>query len=245
MENRKGLPMKPRKPMIAVVTLFDETKDSYWMLPGYISGLEDAGAAPIILPLTGEDNCLEQYASAFDGFLFPGGHDLSPALYGEEARETCGVLCPERDGMEPALFRKALALRKPMLGICRGAQLFNVLMGGTLYQDLPSEYPSDVNHHETPPYDKTAHTVSLMAGGLLAGIVGADSMNVNSYHHQGIREVGQGLLAEAKAPDELVEAVSVKDNPFALAVQWHPEFSRLSDVNSGRIFQSFVEACQK
>ena len=110
------------KPIIAIVTLYDEKLESYWMLPGYAQGLEEAGAAPVVLPLTSDPAALERYAHTFDGFLFPGGHDLAPALYGEEPSEKCGTVIPQRDSMEQAFFPLALETGKPMLGICRGIQ---------------------------------------------------------------------------------------------------------------------------
>lgn len=232
------------KPMIGIVSLYDETKESYWMLPGYAQGLEDAGAAPVILPLTNDPEALRRYADTFDGFLFPGGHDIAPALYGQQASEKCGTLCPERDGMEKEFFPMALATGKPMLGICRGIQLFNVMLGGSLYQDIPTECPSDVEHHETPPYDKVAHQVLVEEGTPLFEAVGVSKMGVNSYHHQGIKMLGKGLRVAAKAPDGMVEAVYLEDHKFALAVQWHPEFSRLIDENSRKIFRAFVKACE-
>ena len=195
------------KPMIAIVSLYDEKLESYWMLPGYAQGLEDAGAAPVILPLTTDEEALQRYADTFDGFLFPGGHDVDPALYGQTPDETCGTLCPQRDGMEAKFFPLALQTGKPMLGVCRGIQLFNVMLGGDLYQDIPTQCPSDVEHH------------------------------------QGIKNLGKGLQVAAKAPDGMVEAVYLPEHRFALAVQWHPEFSRLSDENSRKIFSAFVRAC--
>ena len=147
--------------------------------------------------------------------------------------------------MERKLFPLALETGKPMLGICRGIQLFNVMLGGSLYQDIPTECPSDVEHHETPPYDKVAHPVTVEQGTPLYQAVGVTQMGVNSYHHQGIKALGKGLRVAAKAPDGMVEAVYLPDHPFALAVQWHPEFSRLSDENSRRIFEAFVKAARK
>ena len=233
------------KPMIGLVSLYDETKESYWMLPGYAQGLEDAGAIPVVLPLTTDPESLGRFAETFDGFLFPGGHDVEPSLYGQEPSEQCGVLCPERDNMEKAFFPLALATGKPLLGICRGIQLFNVMLGGDLYQDIPTQCPSDVEHHETPPYDKVAHQVQVEEGTPLFEVVGVREMGVNSYHHQGIKTLGKGLKVAAKAPDGMVEAVCLPDHRFALGVQWHPEFSRLSDENSRKIFSAFVRACQK
>ena len=233
------------KPIIAIVSLYDEKLESYWMLPGYAQGLEAAGAVPVILPLTTDQEALKRYAQTFDGFLFPGGHDLDPALYGQNPTDQCGTVCPQRDSMERKLFPLTLETGKPLLGICRGIQLFNVMLGGSLYQDIPTECPSDVEHHETPPYDKVAHPVTVEQGTPLYQAVGVAQMGVNSYHHQGIKELGKGLRVAAKAPDGMVEAVYLPDHPFALAVQWHPEFSRLSDENSRRIFEAFVKAARK
>lgn len=232
------------KPTVAIVSLYDEKLESYWMLPGYAQGLEDAGAIPVILPLTSDEEALARYVQLFDGFLFPGGHDLDPALYGEKPTEQCGIWISQRDDMEKRLFPMVLQTGKPMLGICRGIQLFNVMLGGTLYQDIPTECPSDVEHHETAPYDKVAHSVEIRPDTPLYKAVGLTQMGVNSYHHQGVKTLGTGLAVAATAPDGMVESVYLPDHKFALAVQWHPEFSRLSDPNSRKIFSAFVEACQ-
>lgn len=232
------------KPLIGIVSLYDETKESFWMLPGYVQGLEDAGAAPMILPLTADREALARYAALCDGFLFPGGHDVDPALYGEEPSPLCGTVCPERDSMERLLFPLALETGKPLLGICRGVQMMNVMLGGALYQDLPAERPSEVEHHGQPPYDQVIHTVTVAEGSPLAQAVGAGEMGVNSYHHQGIKTLGRGLKIAAAAPDGLVEAVYLPDHRFALAVQWHPEFSYKSDENSRKIFRAFVDAAR-
>ena len=233
-----------KKPMIALVSLYDEKLESYWMLPDYALGLEAAGAAPVILPLTADPEELARYAEAFDGFLFPGGHDLDPALYGQAPSGQLGPLAPNRDAMEKALFPLALETGKPLLGICRGIQLFNVMLGGDLWQDLPTQRPSGVQHHETAPYDKVAHSVTVLPDNPLAAAVGAGEMTVNSYHHQAVKALGRGLQVAATAPDGVVEAVYLPGHKFALAVQWHPEFSRLSDPNSRKIFRAFVDACK-
>ena len=169
----------------------------------------------MVLPLTSDPAALERYAHTFDGFLFPGGHDLAPSLYGEEPSEKCGTVIPQRDSMEQAFFPLALAARKPLLGICRGIQLFNVMLGGDLYQDIPTQCPSGVEHHETPPYDKVAHPVQVRRGTPLFDAVGVEEMGVNSYHHQGIRRLGQGLEVAATAPDGSTTDIrfSVKEKP--------------------------------
>lgn len=139
-----------KKPIIGVTPLFDRERDSYWMLPGYLEGLEQAGAIPIVLPLPEDLDDLPQLVSLCDGLLFTGGQDVSPALYGETPKPTCGEICPARDRMEQALLHLALERDLPVLGICRGIQFLNAVLGGTLYQDLPTEHPSQTQHHMTP-----------------------------------------------------------------------------------------------
>jgi putative glutamine amidotransferase len=125
---------KTEQPIIGVIPLWDEEKDSIWMLPGYMQGLEEAGAVPVILNLTVSETVLKQSVCYFDGFLFTGGHDVNPKLYGQEKTGHCGEICDIRDQMEAYIFREAvLSQKKSALGICRGIQLFNVLLGGTLY----------------------------------------------------------------------------------------------------------------
>ena len=232
-----------KKPVIGVMPLWDDEKNSIWMLPDYLDGLRDAGAIPVIFPLDADEAEAQQLYELCDGLLFTGGHDSDPALYGQEIKSTCGTLCLRRDALESELFRLGYEGKKPMLGICRGCQLFNILLGGTLYQDLPTEHPGDVPHRMTTPYDRAIHPVAVTEGSLLHRITGCSEIGVNSYHHQGIWELGPGLQAEAVAPDGLVEAVSCPDHPFLLAVQWHPEYLK-SHPSSAAMFRAFVDSCK-
>jgi len=229
------------RPVIGVIPLWDDDKDSVWMLPGYARGLEDAGAVPVILPLTVSTVTLAQAAGLCDGFLFTGGHDINPKLYGQEKSARCGEICDVRDQMEAYIFRESVLNRgKPALGICRGIQLFNALLGGTLYQDIPTELPSAVTHAKGPPYDTPAHAVRLLPESALRKLIGKERLEVNSYHHQGINKLADGLEAAALSDDGLVEAVCMPGHPYLRAVQWHPEFS-LSDGASKKIFADFAE----
>ena len=232
------------KPVIGVVPLVDAEKQSYWMLPGYMRGLEAAGAAPVMLPLTADGAVLERLTTLCDGILLTGGQDVEPALYGREKSPACGETCPARDAMERRLLELALARDLPLLGICRGIQLLNAALGGTLVQDLPGERPSAVTHRMQPPYDRAAHTVRLLPGTPLASLLGMETLGVNSCHHQGIGALASPLREMACAPDGLIEAVYLPDRRFAWAVQWHPEFSFETDENSRRIFQAFVAAAR-
>ncbi|WP_425805311.1 gamma-glutamyl-gamma-aminobutyrate hydrolase family protein [Desulfitobacterium sp. Sab5] len=214
------------RPLIGIVPLYDDDKESYWMLPGYMKGIEEAGGIPVMLPLTTHIEVIEQLAHTFDGFLMTGGHDVDPQLYGENPQEFCGNICKERDHMEEILLNKALQFDKPVLGICRGIQLVNVLLGGTLYQDIPSQFETDtpINHAQKPPYDIPIHRINIEKGTPFYNILKSESIMVNSYHHQGIKKLSPQLRCAAKAVDDLIEAVYMPEKSFVVAVQWHPEF---------------------
>ncbi|WP_455581151.1 gamma-glutamyl-gamma-aminobutyrate hydrolase family protein [Dysosmobacter sp.] len=233
-----------KKPVIGVMPLWDDRLESLWMLPGYLDGLRQAGALPVILPLETEEADIRQLYGLCDGLLFTGGHDVDPALYGAAPLPECGPPCRRRDALEASLFRLALEAGTPVLGICRGLQLINALLGGTLYQDLPTQRPGSVSHVMRPPYDRVIHPVALEAGGTLHRLTGQAALGVNSYHHQGIRTLAPALRADACAPDGLIEAVTCPEHPFLLAVQWHPEFSFRRDGASQAIFRAFVQSCQ-
>lgn len=232
-----------KKPVIGVVPLWDDEKNSIWMLPDYLDGLRAAGALPVVFPLEADEADICQLYNLCDGLLFTGGHDVDPALYGQTPSSLCGVLCPRRDALEAGLFRLAMTEGKPMLGICRGIQLINVLVGGTLYQDLPTEHPSPVPHVMKPPYDRTCHTVRLVEDGVLRRLLGREELGVNSYHHQAVCRLAPSLRAEAWSPDGLVEAAVCPEHPFLLAVQWHPELCFRSDPAGAAIFQTLVDHC--
>lgn len=235
------------KPVIGIIPLYDEDKDSIWMVPGYMEGIRRAGGIPMILPLVCDEADLRQINSMCSGYLFTGGHDVDPSLYGEEKNALCGPACMERDRLEQTVFCMAWEDRKAVLGICRGLQLINVLMGGTLFQDLQFQFQGtcSVGHHMEPPYSRACHQVELTADGPLCKLLGKSTMGVNSYHHQGIRKLAPGLKAMAVAEDGLVEGVYAPDREYIQAVQWHPEFMPPEDADAGKIFQSFIEGCKR
>lgn len=232
------------RPVIGLIPLYDDEKESYWMLPGYMKLLEMCGAFPIMLPLTSDENELKQAMELCDGVLLTGGHDVDPRVYGKEATKECGITCRLRDEMEGILLKQALEQDKPVLGICRGVQFMNAYLGGDLYQDLPTEYDCKTEHHMTPPYDAAAHKVEVLEASLLADIIGAGVHEVNSYHHQAIKTVAESVDVMAISEDGLVEAISVKDKKFMVGVQWHPEFSYETNEESRKIVQAFVDACK-
>ena len=232
-----------KQPLVGVMPLYDDERESLWMLPGYNDGVAEAGGIPLMLPLERDPAVVERMADLMDGFLFTGGHDVDPGVYGARDEEGVCVTCPARDAMERAYLEAALALDKPVLGICRGIQVINALLGGTLWQDLPRERPSDLEHHQAPPYDRPAHAVELVAGSPLRVALGRARLMVNSYHHQAVRDLAPALRPMAHATDGLVEAVWLPGKRMVWAVQWHPEFSHLVDADARAIFAHFVAAC--
>lgn len=232
-----------KKPTIGVMPLIDSEKESYWMLPGYMEGIIEAGGIPVMLPLTADEDMMERLVSMCDGFLLTGGQDVSPELYGGEKLESCGETCMLRDKMEMLLLKKAIRDDKAVFGICRGIQFMNAALGGTLYQDLPSQKPSEVEHHQTPPYDRSVHQVMIVENTPLHGLLKKKVLDVNSYHHQAVKELAESLQAMAYSTDGLVEAVYMPGKKFIQAVQWHPEFSYKVSEDSRKIFQEFVRCC--
>ena len=230
------------KPIIGVMPLWDDEKDSLWMLPGYFDGLTQAGGIPIMLPLTSDAPELDQLIEMCNGFLFTGGHDVSPDLYGESALNGVVSSCRKRDEMELYILKKAIEADKPVLGICRGIQFINAALGGTLYQDIPTQFETDTEHHQNPPYDIPVHKINVIKDSPLYKYIGAEQIEVNSYHHQAVKEVAPDLKVMAVSEDGLVEALYLPQHHFLWAVQWHPEFSYKTDGNSRKLFQIFIEA---
>ena len=216
--------MTTNRPLIAVTPLMDYGRDSLWMLPGYMEAIMRAGGTPVMLPLTDDADILAQCAERFDAFLFTGGPDVGP-MVGAAASATgrSEVLSPERDRMESILLPAVMAWDKPILGICRGLQIINVCLGGTLYQDIGEQYSHDLEHPRNDVPRDYAHSMSLVSGTMLRSIYGADEIQVNSRHHQGIKTLAPGLKINAVAPDRLIEGVEFADGRPLLAVQWHPE----------------------
>ena len=229
------------KPVIGVTPLYDSEKESYWMLPGYLRGVEAAGGIPVILPPRAEAVDLETLLDRVDGLLFTGGQDVDPALYAQAPCPELGTLCPERDRLEAALLPLALGRDLPILGICRGLQFINAALGGTLWQDLPTQHPSSVPHRWNDPENEIAHPVRLTAGTPLRELLDTDLLPVNSHHHQAIRDLAPCLQEMARSEDGLIEAFHHPGMRFLWAVQWHPEMLP-EDPASRAVFRAFVGA---
>ena len=214
------------------------------MVPGYLKAIELAGGVPVILPLSSDKSLINRICRTVDGLLFTGGQDVFPGLYGEETVEACGPICTERDDMETLLFTEAiLGMDIPALGICRGLQLFNVMLGGALYQDIPLQFKRrvQIEHQQKSPSSTPSHDVLIDITGPLHSLFRTETIAVNSSHHQGIRKLSPMLKCMAVAGDGLIEGVYMPEKRFVWAVQWHPELT-LDDRYSCRLFEALVQA---
>jgi putative glutamine amidotransferase len=176
-----------------------------------------------------------------DGLILAGGGDMDPALYGGSPHETIYMVDPERDASELGLARQVIESGMPTLGICRGAQMINVALGGTLHEHLPDVVGEKVAHR-APPRVPSPHAVTVRAGTRLATIVDRLEFEAASWHHQAVRELAPRLVVAAHAPDGTIEGVEMPDHPWLVAVQWHPELTAATDATQQRIFDAFVEA---
>lgn len=212
----------------------------------YVSAVIRAGASPLLIPQLADGTLLRTLYERLDGLLLSGGEDMDPANYGESRHEKCGATSPERDDAELALARWVVEDSKPLLAICRGIQVLNVALGGSLYQDIQAQALGAERHDWSPGYprDLLSHTVDIDPGTRLARIVGTVSLPVNSLHHQAIKSLAPGLSVVARAPDQIVEAVEIERHPFAVGVQWHPEELASSDIRAQRLFDALVAACR-
>ncbi len=209
----------------------------------YVEAVLRAGGTPVLFPVTDDREQISALLGLVDGLLLTGGPDVDPAKYGEKRKPCCGNCSMRRDAMEIPLCLEALTRRMPVLAICRGLQILSCVLGGNLYQDLASQFGTQLNH---PRYDvpgDPVHEVEVKPDTLLSSIVGPGPLPVNSRHHQGIKVLGKSLRVNAIAPDGLIEGIELPDHPFVLGIQWHPE--TLSDryPDHQKLFDAFVRAC--
>ena len=218
----------------------------------YVEAVERSGATAMLLSPAHSLDSLNRILDTVHGLVLTGGEDVDPARYGQSPHPALGTVTPERDEMEFAVLAGALERGLPVLAICRGVQLLNVALGGTLYQDLPSERPdSAIVHEQEAPVDQRWHAARVEAGSELHNIYGASELFINSFHHQAIRDLAPSLKATVWAEDGLIEGVESTEHPWVLGVQWHPERGEadLADDTRDpdrRLFWEFVNvACAR
>jgi len=210
----------------------------------YIAALEIVGLAPVLITPAHSPQAVRSLMNACAGLVLSGGEDVDPARYGMDPSPALGTVNRRRDEVEFAALEYALQQQLPVLGICRGAQVINVVLGGTLFQDLATERPGPVLHEQREPWGQRTHCASVVAGSRLHEIVHSDELHINSYHHQAIRDVAPGLSVVARADDGMVEAVEGRDHPWLVGVQWHPERYEASTADNDPdrlLFQAFAD----
>lgn len=231
-------------PIIGIVPTY-RNDDKALLLPyRYINAIAKAGGSPVILPFTQDVSIYETLLPTMDGFLLSGGEDIDPVRYGEEIiYGKQQEVFPDREEVEYLIISFARQYDIPLLGICRGMQMINVAFGGKLYQDVDGQYlgidADKPTHWQQGDYHTPAHSVFVEGGTKLGEILGSGEVQVNSMHHQGIREIGEGLRVSARTDDGLVEGIEATDLSFLLGTQWHPEFFADSGT-MGPLFEALV-----
>lgn len=211
----------------------------------YTDALLKAGGIPLIVPMNTDKDSLKQLFDLADGFLFAGGVDMDPRIYGEEKINDTVEIDDIRDRLELSALSLVVPSDKPVLGICRGIQSVNVGFGGTLWQDIPSQYENALVHSQKEPSDQPTHEVTIDKDTRLHGIIGADKIMTNSFHHQAVKVPGKGLKIVARASDGMTEALESESERYVLLIQWHPECTAAKDPVSQAIFNDFVKNCVK
>lgn len=246
---------RPDSPVIGITTqtlhaiqgIPDGLPESWVMNQRYFRPVMELGGIPWMIPLIPDHlDTLRGIYDRLDGLLIPGGVDLCPSQYGEEVLPVCGRLDPARDAVELQLTRWAIADKKPVLGLCRGEQVINVALGGSLYQDVGTQVAGAQMHeyYPTKGFARThlAHPVEVTAGTRLRDLLEEDSVPVNSMHHQAVKRLGDGLVASAFAPDGVIEAIEGTGDGFLVGVQWHPEMFEAHEPSTRHLFREFVNA---
>lgn len=207
----------------------------------YIHAVQKAGGAPLLIPPQVSPGALVELLTAARAVILTGGGDVDPALYGEAPHPTVAGVSQERDQVELAIIRFALGQKKPLLAICRGMQILNVALGGSLIQDLPEQFPTEVAHAVPEPRDAPSHEVRIKPGSRLASLTGAETLGVNSRHHQAVKKLGEGLEPVAWADGDLVEGLEMPGR-WVVGVQWHPENMVDSSPAALALFEGVVQA---
>lgn len=217
----------------------------------YVAGVAEAGGVPVVLPAVGGKRNAEALVGSLDGLLLSGGSDLDPKYYGEEWLPEMGETMPERDEFEMALLEAALRRGIPIFGICRGMQILNVSLGGTLYQDVPSQRSQRgetvLAHRQTTLKSQPSHEVEMREGSWLGEVIGKSAVEVNSYHHQAIKDLAGGLVVAGTSSDGVIEAAESRDfsERWLFGVQWHAEAMREVAAEHRRLFEAHVVAAER
>ena len=232
-------PAVGEKPLIGISLGYSDKKNS--VNNTYINSILKNGGVPYLIPVTDDVEVLRQIVAQLDGIVFTGGEDFAPAYYGKEEHEKLGEVNVTRDTYDLTLLKLATDRNIPTLGICRGLQLINVGMGGTLYQDLPAEKPSDINHRQEEEGTVPTHSVSVVEGSVMHNIFGKQEIQVNTFHHQAIDKLAPGLKIVGWSNDSVPELIEAYPHRQILGTQFHPEiFTAAGDALMGKLFKFLV-----
>jgi putative glutamine amidotransferase len=233
-----------KKPLIGITPGFMKDKNKLYIPKGYMDGVISAGGLAMLLPLSREDGILEEAMDRCDGFLLSGGADIDAKYFGEVNFRYNGEISPFRDYLEIFLAKRAVEQGKAVLGICRGVQVLNVALGGTLYQDIYSQIKDRelLKHSQDAPDWYPIHDIHVEKGSKVWKWFEKESIGVNSFHHQAVKEPGKGLKITAWSEDGIVEAVEHEGSTFAVGVQWHPELMYQENAEFLKIFEALVKA---
>lgn len=211
----------------------------------YSDAILCSGGIPLLVPMKTDEEALKQLCGYADGFLFAGGVDIDPAVYGEEKLNDTVEIDEIRDTLELTALPHVIASGKPVLGICRGIQSVCVGMGGTLWQDIPAQYKDAICHRQSKPGTEPTHEVTIKEGTRLFDIIGTEKIMTNSFHHQAVKTPGKDLIISASASDGMIEALEYNGGRFLVLVQWHPEFTAATDNASKALFRAFIKESAK
>lgn len=230
--------MKTIPPLIGITTYGENESGDFVMRRLYIDAVRRAGGIPVLLT-PGEEK-LDALVDRIDGFVFSGGGDINPARHGGRPHDSIYAVDDERDRSELALAERILKQGAPVLAICRGLQILNTLLGGSLYEDIPSMIGNAVRHR-LPPLEPARHSVSVEENSRLFSLLGKAEMEIASWHHQSIREPADGFKVVARAADGVPEALECEGYPNVIGIQWHPEITAAEDPLQQRLFNVLVE----
>jgi putative glutamine amidotransferase len=212
----------------------------------YVTALENAGLIPLIVPPLSSESAAAAVLDSVSGLVLTGGEDVDPARYGEERHAKVRNVNAARDATESALVEEAKTRGMPVLAICRGIQILNVALGGTLVQDISSQCRTGISHDEDGPRDSRSHEISVEPGSLIAKAIGTERASVNSFHHQSVKRVAEGMRVTARSPDGIIEGLESTDKDWwVMAVQWHPEeMTESSEPWDRGLFKAFARKLQ-
>jgi putative glutamine amidotransferase len=235
----------PGGPLIGITTSITTTTkpERAYVNSAYVNVIQQAGGVPLLLPPQLSSVSLARLARGLHGVLLTGGGDIDPSLFGETPHPTVYEVAPARDTLECSVVAVAIERRVPILAVCRGIQVLNVALGGTLFQDVGTDPGTQLAHSQREPRDQPTHVVKVKPGSRLAETLGADELEVNSMHHQAVKDLANGFDAVAWAPDSIIEGIESTDpSRFVLGVQWHPEELCGHSELARRLFAAFVNA---